>query len=318
MRKIFLYMSLVVFFVGGLEANLDLKINSEDAEKLKELIYIQKLNDETSKHRKRGDFQKAIDINQLIIDKYKIDNQFAKFVAFAYISKATDLWNLEKIDEALKIFKDFKSKFEIFSYNNSFIDLISYSYAMCSRIYQDKEEFQKAIDTNYELLAWAEANDITKIKDVEVKYEVFYSIGYLYGLLGNFPKSIESYDKVIEVLKNRDKVDNVLTLSLINKFELSLVTDKFFFEEMEFYKAKYLNEKEFVMFVELLEILYITEESSQELMLKRWQKVNKDRVLENWSFDFIDEWIEKMDTERKNRLKNIVKIFKSYLPKETK
>ena len=314
MKKIFFFIGLMFLGALELEANIDIKIYT-DVRFERELLSIENLNKKSAYLREKRKFNEEISIHQQIIDIYSDRVRFAKFVAFAYVSKAVAFMNLKNDEKALETFETFRQNFISYSYNDSYKELISYSYAMSSDIYQKQKEYQKAIDKNYELLLWAENNDIKKIKGTEIRYEVFYNIGYLYSFLPNFKKSLESYEVVIKELKDRNKMEKILSTSLINKFELNLIMGVNFIDEYEFFISKYEVQEDFLKFGEFLKILFNAQTKPQTLEIENWKKKNKGQILTEWSFVLIDNWIKNMPkSKEKDRVQKIVEFFKTYLP----
>ena len=314
MKKIFFYIGLMFLSGLELEANIDIKTYN-DVHLEKELLSIEKLNAKSSSLRKDGKFNEEILIHQQIIDIYGGRQKFTKFVAFAYISKAVAFLNLKNDKKALETFETFRQIFTVYSYNDLYRELLNYSYSMSSEIYQKQKEYQKAIDKNFELLLWVEKNDIEKIKGTEVRYEVFYNIAYLYSFLSNYQKSLENYEIVIKELKQREKMEKLLSISLVNKFELNLIMGIDFTNEFKFYLSKYQVKDDFLMFGEFLKILFDAQTKSQTLEIENWQKKNKGKSLTEWSFILIDNWVKDMpQSEKKDRVQKVVNFFKTYLP----
>jgi tetratricopeptide (TPR) repeat protein len=119
-------------------------------------------------------------------------------------------------------------------------------------------------------------------------------------------KSMEVLDELIAkcAIEKTKVVTQTFEYSVVNNIELALITsnDDSSYRELA---DEYLSDlKDTKPQLDMLEILKNAQDLNQDELMNRWKEEYKDYHFENWSFEELRTWNNKMeDGEKKNRIK---------------
>jgi|GEM_PF-1521296 len=162
---------------------------------------------------------------------------------------------------------------------------------------QEKQDFAKAL-MYYQKACNAKAHETC----------AYIGIAYHEGkkVKQDFAKAEEFYRKSISINPNTAS-------NYINIFELQLVQNKEFDKTLKSKFLKYFkNDKQSMMYYEMLDILQLISKN-KKVGLQTWSTRYKGMKMNEWNFDTIDMWINKMhDNKIKANLIKAIDQFKNY------
>jgi hypothetical protein len=248
------------------------------------------------------DRDEAIYIYDEIIDKFKdsSDIELLKKFSLAQNAKAYLLEGNEKIeiyDEIIDKFKDSKNR-ELLK------ELINAEFSKASLVSN-----REALEVYDEIIDKFENHNDTLFEQ-QVADALFYK-SYLL-MSEDREESMEMLDKIID--KYKDKKDKGSSknfeYAVINNIELSLVTNSDSSRYVDLANEYLLDIPDTKPQMEMLEILHNAQYAEQDEALAIWKKKYKDYQFENWSFDTLKDWNEKMeDKVEKARIKTYLNEF---------
>ena len=161
--------------------------------------------------------------------------------------------------------------------------------------YDKQKEYDKAIE------AYQKALEINPNDDT-----TYYNMGIAYGNQEEYDKAIETYQKALEINPKRKS-------AYTNLFELQLMHNQTFTDEMRFRELFHNDKNEFIIY-EMLKILQaIAMQSTYELSLETWGQ-KYEGLKYKWGWNEIDSWLNRMEEgELKIRLLEAVAFFKAKL-----
>ena len=133
--------------------------------------------------------------------------------------------------------------------------------------------------------------------------DTYYNLGIAYLKLKSYKNAIEAYRKVLEI-NNKDYE------AYIGLFIISLINNIVFDKELELKYIEIFKEEEdvFVQY-EMLKILSNINQS-EDVDLSIWQEKYKEQNLTAWSFDELDDWMNKKESPKKEKLLEAIEVFK--------
>jgi len=163
--------------------------------------------------------------------------------------------------------------------------------------YQKKQQYTNAIKTYKEVLKLNPKKDIA-----------YYNLGIIYGNQKKYDLAIKAYKKSIKLNPKRN-------LTFTNLYELQLITNKSFDENiLKIYKDYHQNKKISLIKYEMIDIFKdVKYQKNIDKKLHNWQK-NYDKIsLGNWSFTMLKNWIkEEKDKTTKDNLTIVLKTFEAH------
>ena len=168
-----------------------------------------------------------------------------------------------------------------------------------------KNEFDKALDYIEKAIGKTDSNDELSMALVTKAITL--------GRLDRSEDAIKTYDEVVERFgksENESLLEQVAS-ALVNKIEIFLISGRDVKEDLALANKLYVDDKNRMMEISMLEILSDAKRISQDEKIAKWQDRYRDSSLTNWGFSELEEWNEAMqDDDVKNRIKSYIEIFK--------
>ncbi len=164
--------------------------------------------------------------------------------------------------------------------------------------YQKKQQYTDAIKMY---------NAVIKI-DHPKKDIAYYNLGIIYGNLKKYDLAIMSYKKSLKLNPKRN-------LTFTNIFEIQLITNKNFENNILNLYKKYHQDKNISLIkYEMLDIFKDVKSSKNiDKKLHKWKKDYEKISLGNWSFKMLKNWIEEeKDQTTKDNLAIVLKTFENH------
>lgn len=198
-------------------------------------------------------------------------------------------------------------------------------------VYTKIEQYEKAIESFNKALEFNPSNSST-----------YFNLGNLYKKIEQYERAIELYEKsieldpknssaynnlgvvLIEVKEYQKAIESYLNAivinpekksSYINLFELEIIQnitlDKKYHKE---YLSLIRNNNESSIIYDMLIVLKNIIEKNKYSTCE-WEEKYRNKSMEDWCFNNLDDWVLKQKPDIKNKLLDVMKVFKSKLDK---
>lgn len=267
---------------AGLKNWIDKKADNEFKQKVE--AYLKQIDEKAN--------QLFVKIEQNHNDK--LNDMMANF---SLDQKANDLEKIELKKEVDKIqTKDIKD----YTYNDwANIFILKYL----------NKEYKEALEVLDNLLILTN-NDSLRVSGV------FLARGIIFTLLNKKEEAINIYNKLIKRFKDTKdtKISKNLGDALINKMALNISLNKNNSEENDFLLLTNLAEEniELLMAYKMLKILENSKTRKQDIETAQWKVEFKNVKLNDWNFDILKDWADKLDTVPKERILGYIQIFEKH------
>lgn len=175
-----------------------------------------------------------------------------------------------------------------------------------ARNYFDKKDFNKALEMTDKALAKTINNHeiVSALNDK----------GVIFGALEETEKAIEVYNELVERFKESKEKGTleIVILALLNKIESSIILSKDYSDDIELFKKLAQGNVQRMQEYKMLEILENSKTQNQDKEIALWQEEFKNRNLNDWGFNELKVWANKLESGVKNRILGYISIFENH------
>jgi tetratricopeptide (TPR) repeat protein len=256
------------------------------------------------------DDDKSIEIYDEIINKFKnFENiELLKKFASAQFAKS----HLLKGEDRIEVYDEVIDRFKDSTEKKLLKELSTAQFAKAYMINDCFQNRQEAIEVYDEIIERFKPYEKSGFRQ-EVT-DALFAKSFL--LMGDYnQESMEIFDEIIDRCKSCQ--DGVITqdfeYSVINNIELALITncDDTRYRDLAKEHLSQLEDTEPQL--EMLSILRNAQDLNQDEAIERWKEQYKDFYFENWSFEELKKWNNRMeDSEQKERIKGYLDLFISH------
>ena len=254
----------------------------------------------------KNEFDKALDYIEKAIGKTDSNDE----LSMALVTKAITLGRLDRSEDAIKTYDEVVERFGK-SENESLLEQVAsalYNKGVRLGTLDRSEDEIKTYDEVVERFGKSGNESL-----LEKVASALVNKGATLGTLDRSEDEIKTYDEVVERFgksENESLLEQVAS-ALVNKIEIFLISGRDVKEDLALANKLYVDDKNRMMEISMLEILSDAKRISQDEKIAKWQDRYRDSSLTNWGFSELEEWNEAMqDDDVKNRIKSYIEIFK--------
>ncbi len=253
------------------------------------------------------DSDESIEIYDEIIDKFKNFESPELLKKYASVQFAKS--HLLKGEERIEIYDEIIHRFKDSTDREVLKELSTAQFAKAYLVNDCFQNRQEAIDVYDEIIERFKPYENSGFRQ-EVT-DALFAKSFL--LMGNYnQESMEIFDEIIDRCESCQ--DGAITenfeYSVINNIELALITNCDDTRYRDLAKEHLSKLKDTAPELEMLTILKNAQDLNQDEAMQKWRKEYKDFQFENWSFDELKKWNNRMeDKEQKNRVKKYLDEF---------